>query len=527
MPLGFERLNERTQRPNTLINFIKPLPGPYSELASDFLSRVAAISYPMMRAHHISVMSLEEYTPNPEFVGRNFNAGEVIQLVLKAPHTGQWLPFRHVQMVMMHELAHCKQMNHSRDFWKVRNAYAEHLQELWSRNYSGEGLWGRGQTLLSGRYMTDRMPEAAGGVRDLCGGVYRGRGRKRKRGAVGSEKPKVSYAERQQRRIAKKFGVHGGGVALGDDVLVKSQLEKGRQAYGKPKVAGSKRGRELRAAAALARFEQPKLAAEDELRTESETESDYGDDLDFESLVNDQGEQVVDIKGNGLVKVCGDEDPEDDNARREMEELRLIDHGPKPCDVVNVGKPTAKKTLAAKGKAMRSAQIDNVEDSTASESEDEGFEAPRRRAIDITTKASSTSEPNQTVDIDSSTASEDEAELLKGNPPLTRPAINIVPQRSGAGSTQGQRDPSTGQAQLRPTAPDADSGPQTDICPICSLANEARAATCMACAHVLDKTKIPRSWQCQSSQCQGASYINAGDCGRCGICGSLKSGVDA
>lgn len=58
---------------------------------------------PIMKDHHLSVMSLEEYEPNAEFVGRNFNAGEVIQLVLKARFTGHWLPFDYVQMVMMHE----------------------------------------------------------------------------------------------------------------------------------------------------------------------------------------------------------------------------------------------------------------------------------------------------------------------------------------------------------------------------------------------------------------------------------------
>lgn len=56
-----------------------------------------------MKEHTLSVMSLEEYEPNREFVGRNFNAGEVIQLVLKSPSTGRWLPFNYVQMVMMHE----------------------------------------------------------------------------------------------------------------------------------------------------------------------------------------------------------------------------------------------------------------------------------------------------------------------------------------------------------------------------------------------------------------------------------------
>ena len=100
MPLGFERLNERTQRPNANVNFIKPLPGPDSAIAKDFLERIAAQCYPIMKEHYISVMALEEHEPSPEFLGRNFNAGEVIQLVLK-DKSGRWLSFKFVQMVMV------------------------------------------------------------------------------------------------------------------------------------------------------------------------------------------------------------------------------------------------------------------------------------------------------------------------------------------------------------------------------------------------------------------------------------------
>jgi hypothetical protein len=192
MPLGFERVNERTKRPNELINFIKPLPGPDEELAKDFLERVAAICYPIMKANHISVMSLEEYEPNREFIGRNFNNGEVIQLVLKA-HTGEWVPFKHVQMVMMHELAHCKQMNHSKAFWKVRDSYAAELHTLWGRGYTGEGLWGRGRD-MSGQYETEVMPQAVLDIDRLCGGTYRSRGRQRKRSEA---KPKLTYKEKK------------------------------------------------------------------------------------------------------------------------------------------------------------------------------------------------------------------------------------------------------------------------------------------------------------------------------------------
>src|SRR6266568_5078430 len=212
MPLGFERLNERTQRPNVLINFIKPLPGSTSSTAHAFLSRVAAICYPFMKTNHITVMSLEEFPPNNEFVGRNFNAGEVIQLVLKA-RNGNWLPMRHVQMVMVHELAHCKEMNHSKAFWKVRDAYAENLRELWQRGYTGDGVWGRGRNLLGeeiehGTVDDELLPES------LCGGTYGSRKSKRKRGNV-KRKETLSYAERKQRRILRKFGA--GGKALGDD----------------------------------------------------------------------------------------------------------------------------------------------------------------------------------------------------------------------------------------------------------------------------------------------------------------------
>ena len=121
MPLGFERLNAKKSQPNDHINFIKPLAGPDEAIAKDYLERIAAQCresswspvitapdrqiVPVMRQNHLYVMALEEYQPNREFVGRNFNAGEVIQLVLKSLHTGRWLPFEYVQMVMMHESA--------------------------------------------------------------------------------------------------------------------------------------------------------------------------------------------------------------------------------------------------------------------------------------------------------------------------------------------------------------------------------------------------------------------------------------
>ena len=295
---------------------------------------------PIMREHHLSVMSLEEYEPNPEFVGRNFNAGEVIQLVLKA-RSGHWLPFNYVQMVMMHELvlatrqqpvspviltchgrlAHCKQMNHSRAFWAVRNQYAEQMKVLWNRGFTGEGLWGRGALLATGEFEMNTVEPGELLPEHLCGGTYRSRGRKRK------AKPTLTYKEQKERRILKKFGANG--VALGEDAVAKKKLE-GKKVAAKPRVAGSARGRELRAAAALARFEVQKTekpkeepVVKEEEGSETDSGDDYEDDLSLgPDAVDINGTKLLDSKGRGMIKVCEDENPDDQDAQDELRELR-------------------------------------------------------------------------------------------------------------------------------------------------------------------------------------------------------------
>ncbi|KXX78095.1 DNA-dependent metalloprotease WSS1 [Madurella mycetomatis] len=305
MPLGIQRLNAKRSQPNDRIVFIKPLKGPDEEIAREFLERIAAQCLPIMRDHNLSVMSLEEYEPNAEFVGRNFNAGEVIQLVLKARFTGHWLPFNYVQMVMMHELAHCKQMNHSRAFWAVRNQYAEQMRRLWARGFTGEGLWGRGALLATGEFEKNTVEPGELLPEHLCGGTR-----------------SVAFS--------KKFGANG--VTLGEDTEAKRKLEKGRTVAAKPRVAGSARGRELRAAAALARFEQQKqedIAGREQVKDEndegSETESgdDYDEDIKSEPDALDlDGKKLLDSKGRGMVRVCEDENPEDHDAQQELRELQ-------------------------------------------------------------------------------------------------------------------------------------------------------------------------------------------------------------
>ena len=482
MPLGFERLNERQKRPNPQINFIKPLDGPDKALAQDFLERVAAISYPIMKANHIAVMSLEEYAPNPEFVGRNFNAGEVIQLVLKAPGSrrggggggGAWLPFRHVQMVMMHELAHCKQMNHSGYFWKVRNGYAKELRELWEKRYTGEGFWARGQTLLSGQYTNDAVPDAAFQPKHLCGGTFRSTGRKRKRKGTGkgggedkgTGKPKISYAERKQRRILKKFGT--GGNVLGDDAGVikgegvEGMSRAGGKTRGKPRVASSKRGRELRAAAALARFEKvndSNDSVKDEESSDSDTSDTEGESnaTDTKPAVDLNGKKLTDYKGFGLIKVCEGEQEHDEDVKREMEELREVD---KSC-----GEPVAADASESRLPAGQKVKVEN-----------------------------DTSMDDQ---------SSQEASLFN------IPEVDKLPTYE----THTTLDTNKSENNI--------SLPRVE-CPVCSLVNDGDAILCCACFNVLDTSKMADHWRCQSRSCHGSYFINPGDFVACGICGTVR-----
>ena len=61
-----------------------------------------------------------------------------------------------------------------------------------------------------------------------------------------------------------------------------------------------------------------------------------------------------------------------------------------------------------------------------------------------------------------------------------------------------------------------------NTCQICSLQNPPSAPLCQACSHVLQLSLLRETWRCKSESCRGSSYVNAGDAGRCGICGALK-----
>jgi DNA-dependent metalloprotease WSS1 len=470
MPLNTLRLNhQKSTHPNDLITFIKPLRyRPSSDrdftLALTFLRAIAAQCLPIMKKHHLSIVTLEEHEPNNEFIGCNYNGGEIIQLVLKS-HDGRWLSFNSVQLVMMHELAHNTHQNHGKGFWQTRDEYVGELRDLWKRKYTGEGFWGSGQTLNEmGSVMGNNImrPEELNGLQ-ACGGTYRSRQRKRRvRG------PELSWKEKQERRIERKFGKSG--VALGEDEDKRMTLELSRRGPvgGKPRVAQSKRGRELRAAAALARFDTNKKEIDDLTSFKNEDEDEYEDlDADKEDARDSLGRKILDGQGRGMIRICGKDDGNQVFVKKEMDELNTLDRYFDPFKANQ-----SRKSPTAESKASKA-----TSPSTISAGSRNGSATPARKS-----------------------------------------RASMPPQTTRSTTT---KSPSSSSPAKAPTPPSSGIIP----CQICSLANDRMNATCTACAHVIDPRKEPRHWACQSASCKRSDnrYLNAGDSNVCGVCWTRRS----
>ena len=354
-------------------------------------------------------------------------------------------------------------MNHSAAFWKVRNQYSDELRSLWSKSYTGDGFWGRGTTLLSERYENTRPPVAPEVMpRNLCGGTFRSRGRKRKRRKADGppDGKSLTYAERQQRRIAKKFGVNG--VTLGDDEETRVKLEYGVKVKAKPKVAKSVRGRELRAAAALARFGQQKKE-EESTKAEVSAENDSDDTEDEYEATDDaepealdfNGSRILDGQGNSMVKVCEDQDTDDTHVKQEMQELQ--DLGTLCPSSEQPSKDSSPSDASASASSVSQMPVNEVNGAW----------------IDSAEQGRSTPTSHKVAD----------RGLISSNKVSSKLAAT---------------------------------------CPICSMDNEPPAITCIACSHVLDTSKMPGSWRCQKPSCADTKFLNADDSAFCGVCGARR-----
>ena len=336
------------------------------------------------------------------------------------------------------------------------------MKDLWAKRYTGEGFWGGGRALgdLSSVMGNNIVPSEDLQDIEVCGGIFRSRRTKRK--ATGTE---LGWKEKRDRRIEKKFGKNG--QSLGEDEDQRLRLEIGRkgQIGAKPRVAGSKRGRELRAAAALARFEPRKEELDNYNSQHLERDGNDGDREDYEEVeepgeeaLDSTGHRMLDKNGKSLIRVCDDEDGIRDEAqiKNEMEELEGLEN---------------------KFRVHENHQTSKFQD------EEE--------------LTSSRSTPAK------------QTEIMIGVPNTTIPSQSDRPAKPVITKTA--------------TATTATKSLNRIDCPVCSVSNDCFNPTCCACANVLDREKMPSYWVCNSKACKSIEYTNSGDCGRCGVCGMSKS----
>ncbi|GAA5998677.1 uncharacterized protein JCM10292_007151 [Rhodotorula paludigena] len=260
MPVGHERINARRPDPNDNITFIRALEGASdSDRALEILEALAAQFKPIMKTWGFGVNSLVEHEWNPTFAGRNWNAGEVIEIVLRRPN-GEFAPYQFLLYVMAHELAHIREMNHSWAFKKVNEQIRREVTNLRAKAYYGDGFWSSGRSL---KYPNATAPlTEADEPAFTCGGANKKRRFRRRRRApspVGPTKARGSAVKLgntgRQTAIAAKAGGRvtrkgafpkEGGQTLGDDP---EQSTYRRRAQSKDAVSA----RALAAEARLAR----------------------------------------------------------------------------------------------------------------------------------------------------------------------------------------------------------------------------------------------------------------------------------
>ncbi|GAA6018876.1 hypothetical protein JCM10207_000271 [Rhodosporidiobolus poonsookiae] len=302
MPVGHRRINAKEADPNPNITFIRALEGrPDSDKALDILKALAAQVRPIMKEWGFGVNSLVEHEWNPQFAGRNWNAGEVIELVLRR-RDGSFAPYMFLLRVMCHELAHCREMNHSTFFKRVNDQIVSAMLSLREKGYYGDGFWSTGQVLTS--YSRATVPlSLADEPTYTCGGANRKRGGWRRRRAgpeAGPSRPRgsavklgtsgrqTSLSKKAGSRVTRKGAFEGDGQALDS-----STSTKGRRAQAKGAVAA-------RAAAAEARLTAEKREQVRELGVSPERKPKLEDldsamDEPFEGWETDE-EDKPDVK---------------------------------------------------------------------------------------------------------------------------------------------------------------------------------------------------------------------------------------
>jgi DNA-dependent metalloprotease WSS1 len=276
----------------------------------------------------------------------------------------------------------------------------------------------------------------------------------------------------------------GEGDKVGADDSVRSSLEKGKKNMSAPKIAQSNRGRELRAAAALARFE--KQQQEEKVEGVVGIDDNTGDDTEYD----EEDDRMVDVGGGRcLIPVSGEEDGEieQDQLRREL--LGLVEAcGPGITTPLVQYRADLNEARVKGGRVIANQK---GEKATSENGPVNGSKEPIYDSLQILSAS-------------------------LGKPESLPTGFSRSPTKFNVSDDPILLEPKTQATLLSPIQLSASK----TICSACTTANDPDAITCMVCANVVAPEKIKNSWRCPCSK--GTQYLNSEDSGVCGICERRK-----
>ncbi|THH30030.1 hypothetical protein EUX98_g4159 [Antrodiella citrinella] len=296
------RLNEREPNPNPHINFTQSLPlgdEVREEDARQQLRALAAQVRPVMKAHGFVINRFEEYKYNKVFAGRNWNNGEVVEIVLRGP-TGAYYSSRWLLSTLCHELAHIKvcvfsssdtdvfqlaynqHMNHGPEFQALWSQLRKEVKELQSKGYYGDGYWSSGTRLADSAVILGPNGQSGDLPEYMCGGAQ-----SRKRPSSLRQRRPPSTRTGAQTTKKRKAGsrVTARGMFKGDGHALNEGLddEEKKKGAGFRKKAVSNRAREERAIAAEKRLQALLSKSGTPPRSDEDSDDETGSDREEET----------------------------------------------------------------------------------------------------------------------------------------------------------------------------------------------------------------------------------------------------
>ncbi|TFK47837.1 WLM-domain-containing protein [Heliocybe sulcata] len=224
------RINEREPNPNPHVNFIAVLPMPEpgaQEGARQLLRALAAQVRPIMKAHGFVVNSLEEYEYNRVFAGRNWEAGETVELVLRRAD-GSFYPNSWLLSTLCHE-----HMNHGPAFQALWRQLKSEVGSLQAKGYYGDGYWSSGQRLLDSATVGGQTMVAGDLPEYMCGGAQsRARPVRRRRRRTAAARPSNRTGAQSAKRRKAGSRVTAEGIFKGKGTALNEDIDDGSKTVG-------------------------------------------------------------------------------------------------------------------------------------------------------------------------------------------------------------------------------------------------------------------------------------------------------